>query len=115
MRFLIVALGILLLSGLICLPVGPFLRRRSTTLAGVPDGHLVAGALDGSCSPISTLECMNPCIDEGALRDILTVIKHSSEPFGEEILSQIHDLAEMGLMRETVGEPLKPADESDSD
>jgi hypothetical protein len=49
-----------------------------------------------------------------ALRDILTVTKHTGEASREEVLRQIQGLAEKGLMRETVGEPLNPPDEPGS-
>ena len=45
-----------------------------------------------------------------ALRDILTIIQNPDAGSLEEVLHKVQGLAEKGLMRETVGEPLKPPD-----
>ena len=43
-----------------------------------------------------------------ALRDILTVIQNPGAASTEDVLRKVQGLAEKGLMRETVGEPLTP-------
>ncbi|MDQ4058939.1 MAG: hypothetical protein M3124_07430 [Actinomycetota bacterium] len=50
-----------------------------------------------------------------ALRDILTVIQNPGAASTEDVLRKVQGLAEKGLMRETVGEPLTSPDEPDPD
>ena len=50
-----------------------------------------------------------------ALRDILTVIQNPGAASTEGVLRKVQGLAEKGLMRETVGEPLTPPNEPDPD